>query len=139
MIYSFLGGLLIGVGVTANFELIKKGVLDIIKACRIPSTTETFTRKLYRVPYYFRGTLYYALHVMPRGPKRIDRITAIRCINDDSTELDVTEYIKAFIGPNEDFQQNMYTPNVFDYDDMTFHYSDGRVRSFKRNDFILLK
>jgi hypothetical protein len=109
-----------------------------MKLMHRPNTTQTFSKRLYTVPYYFRGHKYLALHKLPRGPSYIRKITALQ--DYETVEVDVTDYLRMFAGPAEDFQGNSdISPDTFGYSELIFYFSDGRIRSFKRFDHFNTK
>lgn len=118
--------------------------LMIMKRLHRPTSDKQFSKQLYLISYFYRGSEYYAIHKIPRGPTRIRKITAQLIPDIDlffkEKEIDVTEEMRKYAGPNEDFQNNIYLcPDSFGYEELNFYFNDLRVLSYKRFEKILLK
>jgi hypothetical protein len=111
----------------------KKGyVTDILKSVYIPSSLTRLNKYLYQLSYVHQGIDYHVLIPLKKGPRKIVRIT-------DGDQEDVTDQVKPYLGPNEDFHGIEITPGHLEYDTLTFHTRYGNVYNFNSDDTIFLK
>lgn len=91
-----------------------------------------FNKKLYQLKYKFRDKEYIVLVKICKGPKKILMIK-------DEYDNDVTEVVKQYLGPNEDFHGNPCTPKKINFQILHFFTIDDKKFSYKGNDIINFK
>ena len=84
----------------------------------------------YELKYVINGKLYKKIIIPERGP------LPIICITNENDE-DVTEHILPYIGPNNNFHNEKFSPNFFHYNKLIFEMSDGNIKIF--NDFEIIR
>lgn len=85
-------------------------------------------RKTLHVGYWLEGNYYCLVTPRKRGPDRIDRIT--------SSEIDVTEDVRKYMGPYHNFHGIPTTPNLIGFTNLTFYDIEGGERSFNDDQII---
>lgn len=85
----------------------------------------------YELKYVINGKLYKKIIKPNRGP-----IPVISVINENG--YDVTEEILPYMGPNNDFHNEKFTPKFFGYDKLTFEMLNGNILNFDSSDNISL-
>ncbi len=126
--FSFLYGVIAGVCVSQIFNL-KQLACDVYTTMYHTSSLQKISSSLYSLSYEHRGKQYRVLMPVQKGPKRIVRIT-------DDQERDVTEEVRVFLGPNEDFHQYPTTPRALGYKELVFQERSGMVYIFTEDDAI---
>ncbi len=117
----------------------------LIQRYRFEHTQEVFThehekvgKSHYLIKYTFDGMEYKTMVRKRRGPSKIVSIH-----NED--DVDVTDAIKVFLGPNEDFHNIKYKPNIFKMRRIRFRichpgkYDDDEdILTFENDEDIIL-
>jgi len=85
----------------------------------------------YELKYVINGKLYKKIIKPNRGP-----IPVISVANEIG--YDVTEEILPYMGPNNDFHNEKFTPKFFGYDKLVFEMLNGNIFSFNSTDNISL-
>jgi len=85
----------------------------------------------YEVKYTIKGIPYRFITRKKRGPSKIMSITT------GSGKL-VTEKIREYLGPCEDFHSTDLTPNDLDEDVLIFDFSNGIVARYEKNEKIII-
>lgn len=88
-------------------------------------TLVQISKNSFELTYSLQGNVYKTLIYIQRGPKKL--LMALDQNNDDITNL-----ISMYLGPNNDFHHNKFTPDFFDKDSITFHLSNGEEKIFTR-------
>lgn len=83
----------------------------------------------YELKYVINGKLYKKIIIPERGPLPIISITNE---NDD----DITEHILPYIGPNNNFHNENFSPNFFGYKKLIFEMCNGNIKIFKNYEII---
>lgn len=88
----------------------------------------------YEIDYVLHEELYHFRVHGPRGPytKKV-----LQVINED--DEDITEDIRPFLGPLEDFHGQTFTPSRLGYRQLTLNLYNGDTIEFKAEDPILIK
>jgi len=86
----------------------------------------------YRLTYMFRGEPFHIMIPVKRGPRDF-----IHVHTEDGS--DVTDEIRMFLGPGEDFHSNTaISPNDLGYSKLHFSTREGEVRSYENDAPIVL-
>lgn len=85
----------------------------------------------YELKYVINGKLYKKIIIPERGP------LPIICITNENNE-DITEYILPYIGPNNNFHNEKFSPNFFGYKKLIFEMSDGNIKIFNDSEIIII-
>lgn len=118
--------------ITATYIAYKRGyITEIIKQMYIPSSLSKLNRYTYQLSYYHQGNQYHILIPIKRGPRKVIRIT-------NEEQVDVTDEIRSYLGPNEDFHGFKANPTLLKHQKLSFHTTDGEVLHFELDDTILL-
>jgi hypothetical protein len=80
------------------------------------------------IEYTLNNKPYRFISKLKRGPSDIAAVKY--------NEIDITEEILPYLGPNEDMHNIRYTPNVFGYDSMEFYMIDGSTLKFETDQEI---
>ena len=132
--------LITGCVVLGTYIAYKKGyIINFIKQMYIPPSLSKLNKHTYQLSYFHNGHEYHILIPVIRGPRRIVRVT-----NGDMD--DVTDEIKPYLGPNQDFHgfnfNNKYgvaiKPSMLNHDKLSFHTLLGDVLHFESEDTIHL-
>lgn len=83
----------------------------------------------FALSYVINNRTYTILVYKRKGPRRVMIIY-------DEQENDVTELILPYLGPNEDFHQDKFTPAFWHRDKLIFEIADGTRLTFQRDDII---
>lgn len=86
--------------------------------------------------YYDGATRYSVRFPKKRGPCTFSQVTTS---NASGEEKDVTEQIREFGGPSHNFHGIPTTPGRLDFENLTFTYRNGTVRTFQKDDVIILE
>ena len=71
------------------------------------------------------------------GPSTFRKFTMYH--PDMEEDVDVSDIVLPYLGPNHDFHGVQYRPSDFEIDGaLTIHYIDGRTKTFDPNDVIVL-
>ena len=90
----------------------------------VPIGKDKFT-----LSYVINNKTYTILIHKRKGPSRV------MIVYDEQTN-DVTELIAPYLGPNEDFHQDKFTPAFWHRDKLIFEIADGTRLTFDRDDII---
>ena len=86
----------------------------------------------YKVTYVIKGKTYRMIVKPKKGPRKV-------LIVYNENQEDVSYLVFPYLGPDENFHGDMYTPNFFDCDELVFELSNGSDKIFKRNDKIIFE
>ena len=95
----------------------------------LDNSVKKIGKNKYELKYVINGKLYKKIIIPERGP------LPIICITNENN-VDVTEYILPYIGPNNNFHNENFNPNFFDYKILKFEMSNGTIKIF--NDFEII-
>ena len=103
-------------------------VINVYLQWQSPSDLKDFNKQFKVLNYKFKGSDYKVLIRIKRGPSKIDAIY-------DEEGDDVTDIIKSFMGPNEDFHGilSVITSEMLGYNSLMFKLADETVREFDKN------
>lgn len=90
----------------------------------------------YSLVYYDGAAKYCVLFPKKRGPCPFSQVTTAIS---DGKEVDFTEKIREFAGPSHNFHGIPTTPKMFNFENLTFTYRNGTVRTFQKDDVIVLE
>lgn len=81
-------------------------------------------RNLWEITYEINGKKYKMLVRPDRGPSYIRKIY-------DNNNIDITDYIHPYLGPNNDFHKSdILTPEFFNLKSIVIEKNDGHVQTF---------
>lgn len=86
-------------------------------------------KNTYELTYTVCGNLYKMVIRAKRGPRKL-----INAFN--AKDVDITELLQMYVGPNNDFHNQDFTPDFFDTDSITVHLSNGDEKTFQRYDLL---
>lgn len=89
-------------------------------------------KKTVIVSYTVHDNVYKFVSKLRPGPEKISHIT-------DENNQEVSELVKPFMGPREDFHGQIFQPNFWGKDRLTFTFTDDTVFTFGKNDNIVFK
>jgi hypothetical protein len=85
----------------------------------------------YKVIYVIKGKTYKMIVKPTRGPRKVMLVH-------DGNQEDVSYLIFPYLGPEENFHGEIYTPRFFEMDELVFELSDGTEKVFHKDDDIVL-
>jgi hypothetical protein len=88
--------------------------------------------KLYEIFYTIDGNTFCFKVKKNKGPSNILMITT----KDNENEVDITDKILMYMGPNEDFYLIKTTVKDLGYDNITFYLSNGEEKLFIEKEYI---
>jgi hypothetical protein len=86
-------------------------------------------RKNYELTYVINGRLYKMIITPKLGPSPVLQIS-------NDMEIDVTDHILPYMGPNYDWNGHKFSPQFFGYKSLTFELSDGTEHTYLNNTYI---
>jgi hypothetical protein len=86
---------------------------------------------VYKVTYIIKGKTYKMIVRPKRGPRKVLLIS-------DEKQEDVCDEIFPYLGPEENFHGEIYTPSYFNKEELIFELSNGSEQIFKKDDQIIL-
>jgi hypothetical protein len=95
------------------------------------NSVKKIDKNKYEVSYVINGKIYKMVSSPARGP-----ILIIRILNENN--IDVTDHILPYIGPNNDWHNTKYFPNFFKYNSLIFELSNGDKKTFNHSENIIL-
>lgn len=97
----------------------------------INNTIVKIDKNKYRITYIIEGKVYKMILKTNRGPKKVLLIY-------DENQEDVSDLILPYLGPQENWHGDVYTPKFFTKNELTFELSCGDQRVFSGDDIMLL-
>jgi len=85
----------------------------------------------YKVTYVIKGKTYKMIVKPTRGPRKVLLVS-------DAKQEDVSYQIFPYLGPEENFHGEIYTPRFFEHEELIFEMSNGDEKIFKADDNIIL-
>jgi hypothetical protein len=85
----------------------------------------------YQLSYIVNGKLYKMVIKPTRGP------VPILCVINENN-LDITDEIIPYLGPNNDWHGKKYCPNFFNYNTLNIELLNGDKKIFNKNDIIVI-
>lgn len=95
------------------------------------NSVKKIDKNKYEVSYVINGKLYKMVTSTARGP-----VPILQILNEDN--IDVTEYIIPYMGPNNDWHNKKYFPDFFNYKSLIFELSNGERKIFNHSETIIL-
>ena len=92
--------------------------------CKIDKNT-------YEITYKVNGRIYKMIVKPNRGPGIVDKI-----FNENNE--DITEKIVPYLGPNNNWHNNIFYVDFFDYEKLTFEVCNGEIKEFVRYEKIII-
>jgi len=92
-------------------------------------TVSHLYKNTYEVQYILHDKIYKIRTHVKRGPSKIIQIL-------DHLDDDVTEDVRSYLGPNEDFHGQFICPHDIGYENLYIFLRNGDTLSFKENDVI---
>ncbi len=93
---------------------------DLFRSNRV----KKIDRNLWEITYQINGKKYKMVVRPDRGPSDIRKIY-------DNNNVDITEYIGGYLGPNNDFHKSdILTPEFFNLKSIVIEKNDGGVKTF---------
>jgi hypothetical protein len=105
-------------------------VMKLLKYLYIPPSLKQIDKYTYIVSYSHKGQQYNMFIPIHRGPRQVVRIF-------NHEQIDVTNEIKPYLGPNEDFHGALVTPAFLDHIELHFH-TRNTIHSFLSHETITL-
>jgi hypothetical protein len=93
------------------------------------STIIQIDRNTYRVTYVIKGKTYMMIVRPNRGPSKVLLVS-------DENQIDVSHIVFPYIGPNENFNGEIYTPKFFNKKELIFELSNGQEKCYSEHDLI---
>jgi hypothetical protein len=85
----------------------------------------------YKITYVIKGQTYIMNVILTRGPKKV----LLVC---DEAQNDMSDIVFPYLGPEENWHKDIYTPKFFSRDKLVFELSNGEEHVFNHNDKIIL-
>ena len=127
-----------------NYDALMSMFNLLLQRYRLQHTQEVFThehekvgKNHYLIKYTLDGIEYKTMIRKRRGPSKI-----VGIYNED--DVDVTDAIKVFLGPNDDFHNIKYKPSIFKMRRLRFkichpkRYDEEDVLTFENDEDIIL-
>jgi hypothetical protein len=95
------------------------------------STIVQIDKKTYEVTYIIRGKTYKMIVKSRRGPRKVLLVS-------DENQEDVSYIIFPYLGPEENFHGEKYTPKFFEKKELIFELSTGVEKIFQENEEIII-
>ena len=95
------------------------------------STIIPIKNRKYKVTYVIKGKTYKMIVKPKRGPRKVILVY-------DEKQEDVSYLVFPYLGPEENFHGEIYTPTFFEREELVFELSDGSEKSFNGEDKIIL-
>jgi hypothetical protein len=120
------------------FTVIYVSICLIIKALWISSiqsmnnTVIQVEGNKYIITYIIKGKIYKMNVKLTRGPRKVLLVY-------DEKRDDISDIVFPYLGPEENWHGDIYTPKFFNKNEIVFELSNGEERLFKQNDEIKLK
>ena len=86
----------------------------------------------YIITYIIKGKTYKMTVKLTRGPRKVLLVY-------DEKRDDISDIVFPYLGPEENWHGDIYTPKFFNKNEIVFELSNGEERLFKQNDEIKLK
>jgi len=94
------------------------------------SSVRHIDNKKSELTYVINGRIYKMIIIRKRGPSPILQIS-------NNFEIDVTDQILPYMGPQYDWHGNKFTPEFFGYSSLTFELGNGTEYTYQTNDSLL--
>jgi hypothetical protein len=95
------------------------------------STVTQIEFNKYIITYVIKGKTYKMIVKCNRGPSKVLLIC-------DENQKDMCDYINPYLGPEENFHGNLFTPKFWNKKELIFELSDGSEKIFSENQYIIL-
>jgi hypothetical protein len=114
-----------------SFRMVAQYMWESIIKYFYNSNIVQLEKNKYVITYIIKGQTYKMLLIHKRGPRKVLLIF-------DETQTDVSDIIFPYLGPNENFHGETYTPIFFGKDELIFELSDGNEKIFKSGEKIVI-
>ena len=94
------------------------------------STIKQVDKNKYEVSYVIKGRTYKMIVKVSRGPRKVLLVY-------DENQTDITCLLYQYLGPEENFHGEIYTPAFFNKKQLVFEMSNGDEKSYSENDDII--
>jgi hypothetical protein len=88
----------------------------------------------YDVHYIYHGQLYKIKCILPQGPQKLQ----VLMVTNDKLE-DVTSSIMPYMGPKQNFHNQVYRTKDFGEKELSFYLSNGDILTFDSEKSIIIK
>ena len=95
----------------------------------VTSSVTQIDKNKYAITYMINGRLYKTIVKTSRGPRKIILVS-------DENQDDISHLIFQYLGPEENFHNEIFTPSFFNKKELIFEMSDGSEKIFKENECI---
>jgi len=95
----------------------------------INNSSQKIDKKTYLVTYYIEGKQYKMIIKPKKGPNPLLRIL-------DENELDITQEILPYMGPNFNWHNHHVSPDFFNKKSISFEYINQNKLTFKNSELI---
>lgn len=129
-ILFFIGGISTGYALSHIYEL-KGIIMTVVKVFHIPSSLNKVSKYRHELKYKHQGCDYTIVLPIRRGPKLIKQVC-------NEHNIDITEDIKPYMGPNQDFHNTPFYPSDLDCKVIHFHTLCGDILTFKSDQPITI-
>ena len=103
----------------------------MFKPCNSSALTK-LTKSRYQLEYMYNDRIYKIIIPMKRGPKHIVSIY-------DEMMEDITNEIRPYLGPNENFHSVEITPRQLNHKQLHFLLRDEHMLTFNENEIMYVK
>lgn len=117
--FIFIAGILVGYVMGSYHHLIVNNV-------------NVVTKTLIDLKYIYKNNTYITRINVKRGPSKIYTVL-------NQHDHPVTELLKMYLGPNEDFHGRIMRPSDFNCKQLTFYMTDKRQLTFNDYENIIIK
>lgn len=122
----FILGLLSGY-LISHVRDIKSVASYILNKIYIPTSLQKVSKNVYALSYKHNGSDYKMMIPIKRGPRKV-----VRVVNEN--DHDITDDVRIYMGPGEDFHNNTIYPSDLNHQELHFHTRDGQIISCTGND-----
>lgn len=105
-------------------------ITSIVYRALFKSDLHLVNRKLGALSYKFRGNSYKVFIPIRAGPSRIERVM--------SGNVDVTDAVRVYLGPGDDFSNSRVTPELLGYAELEFYFLNGSQKRYDTDEWIRL-
>jgi hypothetical protein len=117
---------IIWISIGMIFKLIWINILQ-----RINKTVVQIDKKRYEVTYIIKGKIYKMIVTPNRGPRKV-------LVVSDENQEEISSLIFPYLGPEDKFHGQIYTPKFFKRKELIFELSNGNEKIFSENEDILI-
>lgn len=138
MLFLLYIGIGISIGYGYSFVSTRKlwtfysSCINYVFKPRNSSSLTKLTKSRYQLEYVYNDTMYRIIIPIKRGPKHIVSVY-------DENMQDITNQIRPYLGPNEDFHSVETTPRQLNHKQLHFLLRNENMVTFNENETIYVK